>query len=171
MLGRLALNRLPMSIIREVLSEPYALCMSPGFFKFYTYVGILCALEEEGLLDVTHVAGSSAGALVGGFLAAGLRPSEMVDPVLKIRREDMWDFGAFAGLLKGQKFRGILQDQLLVQKFEDTVIPIGVCSYDILKFKTSIITNGCNIDLATAIHASCCVLISPIICLFIFLLV
>ncbi len=159
-----------MSMIREVLSEPFALCMSPGFFKFYTYVGILCALEEEGLLNVTHVSGSSAGALVGGFLAAGQKPSEMVDPVLKIRREDMWDLGAFAGLLKGQKFHGILKDQLLVQNFEDTLIPIGVCSYDILKFKTNVITNGCNIDLATAIHASCCVLVPSIISVFIFLL-
>jgi len=144
-------------MIREVLSEPYALCMSPGFFKFYTYVGILAALEEEGLLNVTHVSGSSAGALVGGFLATGLKPCEMIDRVLKIRREDMWDLGAYAGLLKGQKFQEILQDQLLVQHFEETIIPIGVCSYDIFRFKTNIITNDCNIDLATAIRASCCV--------------
>lgn len=52
-------------------TEEYALCLTPGFFRFYAHVGILHALEECDLLKPRYVTGSSAGALVGGFLAAG----------------------------------------------------------------------------------------------------
>jgi NTE family protein len=53
-------------------NDSYALCLSPGFFRFYAHLGILHALEESDLLNVSHVTGSSAGALVGAFLAAGI---------------------------------------------------------------------------------------------------
>lgn len=52
-------------------SSDYALCLSPGFFRFYAHIGILHALEESNLLKAKYVTGSSAGALVGAFLAAG----------------------------------------------------------------------------------------------------
>lgn len=52
-------------------TDDYALCLTPGFFRFYAHVGILHALEECNLLKPKYVTGSSAGALVGAFLAAG----------------------------------------------------------------------------------------------------
>jgi hypothetical protein len=58
--------------LRDLLSSTdYALCISPGFFRYYCYIGLLQALEDQGCLRATHVAGASAGALVGGFLASG----------------------------------------------------------------------------------------------------
>ena len=118
-------------------------------------MGILHSLQELGLLNVTHVSGSSAGALVGGFLAAGLEPSEMCSPVFKIRREDMWDLGGylFLGLLRGQLFQNILNSNLPVDTFEKCRIPLGVTAFDVFRLKTNNITKG---DLATAIRASCC---------------
>jgi len=55
--------------------------------------GALHALQELDYLKASHVSGASAGALVGGFLAAGLLPSDMLDPIFKLRREDFWDIG------------------------------------------------------------------------------
>lgn len=70
-------------MLHHLLSnEEYALALSPGFFQFYAHIGILHALEEAGCLRVTHVTGSSAGALVASFLAAGkvqTRHFEVVD--------------------------------------------------------------------------------------------
>jgi hypothetical protein len=78
---------------------------------------------------VTHVSGASAGALVGGFLAAGrsmslnsprhscvllesaetgwlrmgcagMAPSQVHDILMNFRREDFWDMGGMGGLLR-----------------------------------------------------------------------
>lgn len=60
-------------MLHRVLSgEDYALALTPGFFRFYAHIGVLKALEETGCLRPSAVAGSSAGALVGGFLASGM---------------------------------------------------------------------------------------------------
>lgn len=56
---------------RVLSSEDYALALTPGFFGFYGHIGVLKALEETNCLRPSHVSGSSAGALVGGFLSAG----------------------------------------------------------------------------------------------------
>jgi hypothetical protein len=53
------------SLVAEVLqSEDFALCLSPGFFRFYAYLGVLSALQENGCLRVKSCAGSSAGMLL-----------------------------------------------------------------------------------------------------------
>ena len=62
----------PTGMLHRVLSgEDYALALTPGFFGFYGHIGVLKALEETNCLRPSHVSGSSAGALVGGFLSAG----------------------------------------------------------------------------------------------------
>ena len=74
-------------------NEDYGLALAPGFFCFYAEMGVLHAFEEQSCLRPTHVSGSSAGALVGGFLAAGMKPREMRAPVFEMKREDIWDMG------------------------------------------------------------------------------
>jgi NTE family protein len=158
-----------MSEFGEILrNEEYALCLSPGFFQFYSEMGFLHALQEADALHATHVSGSSAGAIVGGFLAAGMKPNEMLEPVFSIKRDDIWDVGSFTGLLKGQLFQEILEKFLPVKEFNECKIPLGVCTYDLLRFKTNCITEevalSSRISLATAIRASATfpVLFSPV---------
>lgn len=59
-------------LLELLANEDYALGLSPGFFCFYAHIGILHALEDKGCLRPTQVTGSSAGALVGSFLSAGI---------------------------------------------------------------------------------------------------
>ena len=88
----------------------YALAMGPGFFRFYAHLGILQALDELSLLKPSHVSGSSAGALIGCGIAAGMKPSEMKESFFTLKREDIWDSGKSAlGLLKGDLFKERLQ--------------------------------------------------------------
>lgn len=158
-----------MSEFGEILrNEEYALCLSPGFFQFYSEMGFLHALQEANSLNVTHVSGSSAGAIVGGFLAAGMKPNEMLQPVFSIKREDIWDIGSFTGLLKGQLFQEVLEKFLPIKTFNQCKIPLGVCTYDLLRFKTNCINEevalSSGISLATAIRASATfpILFSPV---------
>jgi NTE family protein len=91
-------------MLQELLSHngEYALALGPGFFCFYAQLGILCALEELKIFHPSHVSGSSAGAIIGGFISSGIKPAELVQLLFKLKREDIWDVGAFTGLLKGQ---------------------------------------------------------------------
>eukprot|EP01041_Mallomonas_annulata_P000839 gene839-1632_t len=135
-----------------LISSQYALGLSPGFFCFYAQIGVLNALNDCNVLNPTHVSGSSAGALVGGFLAAGMTCDEMVAPVLAMDRSDMWDLGGFGGVLKGQLFQKILETNLPIQQIKDCKIPYGATAYDLLRCRTNCITDG---SLATTIRASC----------------
>lgn len=130
----------------------YALGLSPGFFRFYALTGVLHAMEEANCLHASHVSGASAGALVGGFYASGLAPSEMIKSLFDIERSDVWDIGGIGGLLQGKMFHEILERVLPVKKIEDCKIPFGATAFDLLRFRTKLLHEGC---LATAIRASC----------------
>ncbi len=132
--------------------EDYALALTPGFFRFYAHIGVLQALEECNCLRPSHIVGSSAGALVGAFLAAGMKPKEMADAVLAIEREHVWDVGGIGGLLKGQLFEQMMEKHLPVNDIEQAPIPFCATAYDLLRFRTTYITTG---KLSIAARASC----------------
>ncbi len=90
--------------------------------------------------------------MVGGFLAAGMDPPDMVEPVLSIRREDMWDIGGIGGLLRGRLFHDLLTRHLPIPSFDRCRIPCGVTAFDVIRLRTTVITDGC---MATAMRASC----------------
>jgi NTE family protein len=134
--------------------DGFALSLAPGFFRFYALMGVLHALEEEKLLKPSHIAGASAGALVGGFLATGASISSFIGPVLSITRDDIWDPEySLSGLLKGEKVQQKLTSLLPVHRMEDCPIPLGITAYHLAGFKTRLIRSG---DLATAMRASAC---------------
>jgi NTE family protein len=141
-------------ILREVLSErPFALAMSSGFFGFFAHTGMLTALLEAGLVPV-RVTGSSAGALVGGLWAAGLDPAQARAALEGLTRAAFWDPAPGPGLLRGRKFRILLESLLPAASFGQTRVPFAASVYDPLARQTAVITDG---RLAPAIHASCAV--------------
>mmetsp|Transcript_30075 Transcript_30075/g.42942 ORF Transcript_30075/g.42942 Transcript_30075/m.42942 type:complete len:351 (+) Transcript_30075:134-1186(+) len=86
--------------------------------------------------------------------AAGLRPAQMIEMLLKFNRSSFWDLGGIGGLLKGKLFLELIQKNLPegIQNIEDCPIPFGTTAYDILRFQTRCLASG---PLATAILASC----------------
>ncbi len=140
--------------LREVLSEaPFGLAMSSGFFGFFAHTGMLTALLEEGLTPV-RVTGSSAGALVGGLWAAGLDLAKARVALEGLTRGDFWDPGLGLGLLRGKKFRQLLESLLPAPRFLQTRVPFAASVYDPVARRTVVIEDG---ELAPAIHASCAV--------------
>jgi len=132
---------------------PFGLAMSSGFFSFFAHTGMLTALVERGLAPA-HVAGSSAGALVGGAYAAGLPPGELAGVLAGLERAQFWDPSPGAGLLAGKKFDRLLRDMLPVARFEACRVPAKISVFDIYARKTTVLARG---DLAAAIRASCAV--------------
>jgi NTE family protein len=132
---------------------PFGLAMSSGFFSFFAHTGMLSALVQRGLVP-TRVAGSSAGALVGGAYAAGLSPQELADVLVRLERAQFWDPRLGAGLLAGSKFDRLLREILPVDQFERCRMPVHISVFDILARRTTVLERG---DLAHAIRASCAV--------------
>jgi NTE family protein len=140
--------------LRERLSEaPFGLAMSSGFFGFFAHTGMLTALLDAGLTPV-RVTGSSAGALVGGLWAAGLDPAQARAALEGLTRGAFWDPAPGLGLLRGRRFRTLLESLLPARGFGQTRIPFAASVYDPLARRTVVLAEG---DLAPAIHASCAV--------------
>jgi NTE family protein len=93
-------------------------------------------LAELGVLEhVKEIWGTSAGSIIGGLLAAGLTPDEIMEAVVDLGRrkpiEVAWGqllWGVLKrdlpdGLIKGRKFRDALEAALPVRNVEDCPIP------------------------------------------------
>jgi NTE family protein len=137
--------------LRDWLAEgPYTLALSSGFFGFFAHAGVVSVLEEEGLVP-DRLCGSSAGALVGGLLAAGLPAARICEELLALRRQDFWDPRPGLGLLRGARFRDRLEALLPVSTFEACHRPLAVSAWDPLARQTVVLRSG---PLAPAIQAS-----------------
>ncbi len=134
-------------------AQPFALAMSSGFFSFFAHTGVLASLTRNALAP-NLVAGSSAGALVGGAWAAGLDARALEERLVALRRDDFWDPSPGAGLLAGKKFDRILRDLLPTTAMRACRIPVRISAFDIVRRRTTVLGDH---DLADAIRASCAV--------------
>lgn len=140
--------------LREWLRPgPFALGLSSGFFGFFAHAGMITALEENELFPC-RTAGSSAGALVGTLWAAGLPAAAISERLLSLERREFWDPFPGPGLLRGRRFRRMLDELLPVGEFSECRFNAAVSVFDVLSRKARVIDAG---PLAEAIHASCAV--------------
>ncbi|MDB4930929.1 MAG: Patatin [Myxococcaceae bacterium] len=138
--------------LRAWLHEaPFTLAMSSGFFGFYVHAGALTALTDAGLAP-SAVTGSSAGALVTGLYAGGVTLDAMRERLATLRREDFWDPAPGAGLLRGGRFRAMLDALLPVADIEHAAVGYAPSVFDLGARATTVLREG---SIAGAIHASC----------------
>jgi predicted acylesterase/phospholipase RssA len=64
-----------MFVWSEVLAQKVALVLSGGGAKGVTHIGVIRALEEQGI-PIDYIAGTSMGAIIGGLYAAGYTPDD-----------------------------------------------------------------------------------------------
>jgi NTE family protein len=130
---------------------PFTLSMSSGFFGFYVHAGAFTALADAGLAP-RAVTGSSAGALVTGLYAGGVSLDAMRERLATLRREDFWDPAPGAGLLRGGRFRAMLDALLPVTDIEHAKVAYAPSVFDLGSRQTTVLRRG---SIAGAIHASC----------------
>lgn len=129
------------------------LALGSGGARGLAHIGVLKVLEAEGLRpDV--IAGTSMGALVGAFYAAGIP----VDEIERIARE--FDVRTVTGvgevaLAKGAVFSGAKVREFLrgylPETFEELRMPFGCVATDITQNRPVRFTSG---DLVSAVRAS-----------------
>ena len=130
-----------------------ALVLSGGGARGMAHIGAIRALEEQGF-NITSIAGTSIGSLIGGIYLAG-KLDEFVDWVTNISKLDILKFMDFAisksGFIKGEKIFKKLKPFIGDARIEELPIPYAAVAVDIQNHKEIIFREG---PLFEAIRAS-----------------
>lgn len=118
------------------------------------------ALEELGIKP-SIISGSSFGAIVGAFYAAGFTSKEMRDilnQLINPKRDSVFDFllksdiaklltmfdpqFIKSGFIKGEKFQRFMESNLKVSKFEELNVPLRIVATDYWKKEEVVFDKG-----------------------------
>jgi NTE family protein len=129
------------------------LALSGGAARGIAHVGVLRVLAEHNI-PIDFVAGTSAGALVGGALASGMP----LDEIEEIGRSLRWrDMGRTTLSRLGVQSNARMEDYIRacfpVTRFEELRIPFAAVATD-LRAGSAVVMSGEG-DVAFAIRASC----------------
>lgn len=131
------------------------LALSAGAAKGLAHIGVIKVLQENDI-PIDFIAGTSAGAIVGGGFASGLNVSEITNLAAKASWLKLGRF-AFSrfGLLSLEPMRAFVKANFKAQRFEDCQTPFACIATDLQTGdKITMQERG---DLANAILASCAV--------------
>lgn len=130
-----------------------SLVLGSGGARGLAHIGVIRVLERHGM-TIGAIAGSSMGALIGGFYAAGKLDAytEWV--------EDLTDFNVLrfldvawggAGMLKGEMLMETLEEFVGQHKIEELRVPLTIVATDVMRRREVWLNRG---DLFDAIRAS-----------------
>lgn len=137
----------------EKVRPRVGLALSGGAARGIAHVGVLRVLEEHRI-PVDCVAGTSAGALVAGALAAGMSVSEIEKMGRGLRWRDMGKVTlSRLGIQTNVRMEEFVRARFPVTRFEDLRMPCAIVATD-LHTGDAVVMSGTG-DVPLAIRASC----------------
>ena len=129
------------------------LALGSGGAKGLAHIGVIKVLEKNNI-PIDFIAGSSIGALIGGFYSA----TKDIKQVEEIAISTNWrqllslvDPSLRQGLIKGEKIKKFIETHIGKVKFQDLKIPLSVIATDLRNGEIIPISQG---EVASAIRAS-----------------
>lgn len=133
--------------------DTLGLALSGGAVLGCAHIGVLQAFDEAGV-EVTHLAGTSMGALVAAFYAFGFSGKEIAAVVEGLRWPDVArPAPSRLGFLSTETLQKILRSHLGDVRIEDASLPLALVATDISTGEKVVMNEG---DLALAASASAC---------------
>ena len=130
------------------------MALGSGGARGLAHIGILRALQDSGDYQISSIAGSSIGALVGGLYAAG-KMDDYADWVSELSLGEIWKLLDFSysrvGLFKGDRIMDRLAELVGDTQIDDLNMPFSAVATDIQKREEVWITQGSMFE---AIRAS-----------------
>lgn len=132
------------------------LALGGGGAKGLCHIAFLKAIDELGI-EPAVISGTSIGAIIGGFYAAGVSGTEMEKELECIGLRDIYkmamDISLFSqsAVLKGRGVEEYLGRKIPARTFEDLAIPLKVVATDFWSRRGVVFESG---DLVPAIRAS-----------------
>ena len=153
----------------KVDSKSIGIAFGAGGARGIAHLLMIEALDELGVKPAI-IAGSSIGAVVGAFYAAGFSAKEMreiLNQLINPKSDSVFDFllksdivkmftmfdpqFIRSGFIKGEKFQNYMKSHLQVSRFEELKIPLKIVATDYWKKEAVIFEKG---DLIQPIKAS-----------------
>lgn len=148
----------------DLKDKRVGLVFSSGFFGFFAHAGCLKAIKELGIKPVGY-AGTSSGAIVAAFAAAGMDAKAIGNLLFGLKKKDFWDpepcyktafyavklFKGWSGYLKGERFKHLLTSKLPVKNFEELNTPCVIAASNLTRKRKEVFTTG---NIADAVQAS-----------------
>ena len=129
------------------------LALSGGAARGIAHVGVFRVLREHGI-PVDCVAGTSAGALAGGALAAGMSLAEIESFARRLRWRNLAGITLSPrGLQSSARVEEYIRESFPLTRFEDLLTPFAAVATD-LHTGSPVVISGRG-DVAFAIRASC----------------
>ncbi|HVG38100.1 MAG TPA: patatin-like phospholipase family protein [Pyrinomonadaceae bacterium] len=131
------------------------LALSGGAARGLAHVGVLKVLEEHGVI-VDCVAGTSAGALVGGAYAAGVTVEELELMGRSLRWRDLGRMTiSRLGVQSNARLEEFIRERFPHTRFEDLRLPFAAVATDLHTGEPVVMKEAG--DAAFAIRASCAI--------------
>jgi NTE family protein len=129
------------------------LALGSGGARGLTHLGVISALTSAGV-KIDFVSGTSVGALVGAFLAAG-KLDDLIAFTAPLTLKESLKMADImfptSGLIEGRKIEQFLRKHLGTVKIEDLPVPFACVATNFYTGQEVIINRG---DLVTAVRAS-----------------
>jgi len=129
------------------------LALGSGGAKGLAHIGVIKVLEKNNI-PIDFIAGSSIGALIGGFYSA----TKDIKRIEEIALSTNWrqllsliDPSLRRGLIKGEKIKKFIETHIGKVKFQDLKIPLSVIATDLRTGEIIPISQG---EVTSAIRAS-----------------
>jgi NTE family protein len=128
--------------------------LSGGGARGFAHLGVLEACAEMGIVP-SAISGTSAGALLGAFIAAGMPPDQVL-PLIHAHAPGIFNpWRILRGdRLTQQRMRAYLEAYLPARRFEELTIPFHVAVTDFSTGRQLILSRG---ELVPALLAACAV--------------
>lgn len=122
------------------------LALGSGAAYGFSHIGVLKVLEEEEV-NIDIICGSSMGAIIGAFWAAGFSIEEMTEFAAKIGKSlKTFPLGGisfpFRGIINSRRLESIFKSIFKDLTFYDLKHTLKVVAFDFLKRKTMVIDEG-----------------------------
>lgn len=129
-----------------------ALVLSSGGARGFAHIGAIKVLVSEGY-NITSVAGTSMGALIGGIYASGhlKQFEEWVETLDRIEVLKLTDISVSRkGLVRGKKIIDAIKEIVPDCNIEELPIPFCAVATDLLKGEEKVFTTGSMFDAVRA---------------------
>ena len=140
---------------RAIKKPKIGLALSGGAARGIAHVGVLQALVENQI-PIDFIAGTSAGALVGGAAASGMPLSELETLGRNLRWRDIGRMTmSRSGVQSNERLEQYLRARLPATRFEDLPIPFAAVATELSTGKAIVLRD--RGDVPFAIRASCAI--------------
>ena len=141
--------------VASIENQPkVALVLGGGGAKGFAHIGVIKALEENGITP-TLVVGTSVGSLVGSLYASGYNAKQLEQLALNTSDSELTDFTlSNQGFIEGIKLKNFINTKVSGRAIEDFPISFAAVAAEKHTLKKAVFSSG---DAGLAVQASCSV--------------